>query len=298
MALIRVTSVFVASVVAALFVVVRPAHAEQARDWMVGAQPGGTHLNMDVVFPGVQAMLEHRIAIYGAANELTFKVNALPTLVFFESQADVDIRLVVLSLGASVGVREVFHAFEFQSGQPFDAQTRRDIEFGGNYRKSFSMFGEGRAQLALPFNDNVLFLSVNGLRFEGGRDRVFDWRLGIVRDAGALVRSDNTLFLKHRSFGALGPRVQLLNYKLDGLSNTQINYGFSFVTRPGLRSRNDILFLSVLFGVGGTVNGVPTEDVYGNHLFKVPLTLELAYRTVFDLGHQAKPGEEDEHSED
>ena len=42
-------------------------------------------------------------------------------------------------------------------------------------------YGEGRATLSLPINDNLVFLSVNALRFEGGLDRVFDWRLGIVR---------------------------------------------------------------------------------------------------------------------
>ena len=289
----RFLSVLVACLIA-FAALVRPASAEQARDWMVGAQPGGTHLNLDIVFPGVQAMLEHRVAIYGQANELSLKINALPTLVFFESQADVDIRLVILSLGASLGVREVFHALEFQRGQAFDAQARRDVEFGGDYGKSFSLFGEVRGQLVFPFNDNVLFLSINGLRFEGGRDRVFDWRMGIMRDSGTVFRSDNTLFLKHKSFGAIGPRVQVLNYKLDGATNTQVNYGFTFTTRPGFRARNDILFLSVLFGIGGTVNGVPTEEVYGNHLFKLPLTLELAYRTVIEIDHPAKPGEEDE----
>ncbi len=291
----RFKTILVASLVAVSVCFARSARAEQARDWMVGPQPGGTHLNLDVVFPGVQAQLEHRVPIYGFANELTLKVNALPTLVFFESQADVDIRLVVLFLGASIGVREVFHALEFQPSQPFDAQARRDVEFGGNYRKSFSLFGEVRGQLAFPFNDNVLFLSINGLRFEGGRDRVFDWRMGIMRDSGTVFRSDNVLFLKHRSFGALGPRVMVMNYDLDGNNNTQVVYGFSFATRPGFRSRNDILFLSALFGFGGTVNGVDSGDVYGNHLFKVPMTLELAYRTVIELDHPAKPGEiEDE----
>ncbi|HEY3594285.1 MAG TPA: hypothetical protein VGL13_10435, partial [Polyangiaceae bacterium] len=72
--------------VLALVAVSSGTRADQARDWMVAAQPAGTYLNLDVVFPGVQAQLEHRIPIYGGANELDFKVNALPTLVFYESQ--------------------------------------------------------------------------------------------------------------------------------------------------------------------------------------------------------------------
>lgn len=262
---------------------------------MVAAQPGGTYMNLDVVFPGIQAQLEHRMPIYGQANELNIRVNALPTLVFYESQADVDLRLVILTLGASVGFREVLHALEYPAGvnpEAYSAQGRRNREFGGDFTKSFSGFGEGRAILSLPFNDNLVFQSINALRFEGGRDRVFDWRLGIMRDAGMLFRSDTTLFLKWRSFGAFGPRVQLLNYKLDTQSNTQVNFGLTFTTRPGFARRNDIFFLSVLLGLGGTVNGVETSEMYGNHLFKIPATIELAYRTVFELVGPSKPGED------
>jgi hypothetical protein len=272
--------------------------AEQPRDWMVAAQPGGTYLNLDVVFPGAQAQLEHRKPIYGQANEFSFKFSALPTIVFVESQADVDIRLVILSLGASVGLRETFHSLEFAPGRPMDSQARRDMEFGGYYSNSFTGFGEGRATLALPFNDNLVFLSVNALRYEGGPDRVFDWRLAIMRDAGMLFRSDTTLFIKGRSFGAIGPRIQVLNYKLDGLNNTQVNYGFTFTTRPGFRKRNDIFFLSFMVGVGGNIatagGPVPTGEMYGNHIFKAPINFEIAYRTVLELGGPDKPGEDDE----
>ena len=288
----RLNTVLVTCLVALGVLSARSARAEQAQDWMVAAQPGGTHLNLDVVFPGVQAQLEHRIPIYGQANELTFKVNALPTLVFYESQADVDVRLLVLSLGASAGFREVLHSLEFDRGERFTAQGRRNREFGGQFTERFSNFGEGRVTLSLPFNDNVVMQSINALRFESGPDRVFDWRLGVVRDAGALFRSDTTLYLKHRSFGAIGPRVQLLNYKLDGASNTQVNYGLTFTTRLGLRKRNDLLFISVLLGIGGTVNGIATDEVYGNHLLKIPATVEFAYRTVLELSHPAKPGHE------
>jgi hypothetical protein len=266
---------------------------------MVAAQPGGTYANVDVIFPGVQAQLEHRMPIYGQANELNLRLNALPTLVFYETQFDADVRLVILSLGGSVGFRETFHALEFPAGTPpqgYDAQARRDREFAGDFTKSFSGFGEGRATLSLPFNDNLVFVSVNALRYEGGRDRVFDWRLGIMRDAGMLLRSDTTLFFKGRSWGAFGPRVQVLNYNLDHQSNTQVNYGFTFTTRPGFRRRNDILFISLLLGAGGTVNGVPTQEMYGNHLFKIPGIFEIAYRTVLEISGPANPSNDDEYS--
>jgi hypothetical protein len=289
----RLDKVWLFAGVVGMALVTQVTYAEQPRDWMVAAQPGGTYANLDVIFPGMQATLEHRMPIYGQANELDFKVNALPTVEFFESQADVDLRLLVLSLGASAGFRDVFHNLEFGPNEKFDRGARRDKEFGGSYDSAMTGFGEGRVTLALPFNDHLVLLSVNGLRFEGGRDRTFDWRLGIVRDAGMLLRSDTTLFIKDTSFGAIGPQVQVLNYAMNGLRNTQINYGFTFTTRPGLRNRNDIFFLSLLIGVGGTINGVPTGDVYGTHLFLAPVTFQLAYRAVLEISGPSKSGDSD-----
>lgn len=269
-------------------------HAQQARDWMVAAQPSGTYANVDVIFPGAQVQLEHRIPFYGAANELDLKVNALPTIVFYESQIDADLRLVVLTLGASAGIRDTFHNIEFASGAKFDRVARRDVEFGGTYGNAFTTFGEARATLSLPMNDHLVFNSINALRFESGGDRTFDWRLGIVRDAGMLFRSDTVVYYKNRHFGAIGPQVQILNFALDGIRNTEVNYGFTFTTRPGLRARNDIFFLSVLLGIGGTVNGVPTGFVYGAHLFKVPATFQIAYRTVLEIAGPSHKGQEDD----
>jgi hypothetical protein len=270
------------------------AEADQRRDWMVAPQPAGTYANVDVVFPGAQLQLEHRIPFYGVANELNIKANILPTIVFMESQIDADLRLVVLSLGGSFGVRDVFHNITLgENDNNFDRVARRSVDLGGSYTNQFSTYGEGRATLSLPLNEHMVFLSINALRFESGPDRTFDWRLGIVRDAGMQFRSDSTLFLKHRKWGAIGPSVQILNYPLDGMRNTQVNYGFTFTTRPGLRPRNDIFLLSMLFGVGGTINGVPTENVYGNHLFKMPVTFVLAYRTVFEISGPRRPGEPD-----
>src|SRR4051794_30250615 len=95
--------------------------ADQARDWMVAAQPAGTYANIDVIFPGAQLQLEHRIRFYGQANELNLKANVLPTVVFTEAQVDADLRLVVLSLGASAGYRTVFHNLAFAHGQNYDS---------------------------------------------------------------------------------------------------------------------------------------------------------------------------------
>lgn len=268
--------------------------AEQPRDWMVGPQPGGTLLNLDVVFPGIQAQIEHRIPIYNIANELWLKANALLTLPFYESQVDADLRLVILSIGASAGYRDVFRGFRFRAGEDIDREHRRSRELGGQTEGISNAFGEGRGTLALPFNDHAVFLSINGLRVEGGPDRVFDWRLGVVRDNGLYINSNNTLFIKHKRWGAIGPQLQVLNFPLDGVRQTQANYGFTVVSSPGFMRKNDLLFLSMLFNFDKQSTGYSAGDVYGNHLFYSSMTFQLAYRTVFELQDKAIPWEGDD----
>jgi hypothetical protein len=282
-----------------LFVLGLPnlSRADQARDWMAGPQPGGTVLNLDVVFPGTQATIEHRVPIYGIVNELWLKANALLTLPFYESQVDVDLRLIVLSIGGSVGYRNNFRALEFAPGESVDREARRKDELGGDWDDVSNVYGEGRVQLALPFNDHALFWSVNGMRFEGGPDRIFDWRLGVPRDSGMYVNSNNTLFYKHRDIGAFGPQLQILNFAYDGVRRTQVNYGFTFTTRPGFMRKNDILFLSMLFNFDksdGTTTGESPSDIYGTHLFFGPYNFQLAYRMVFELSGPPDDDEEDE----
>ena len=271
------------------------ARADQVRDWMVAPQPPGTYLNTDIVFPGLQAQLEHRIPIYGLANELDLKVNALPTVLYYESQADVELRVLILTLGISAGFRDTFFNLAFAPGEAFDHGARNKADSTpGRHTNELTGYGDGRVTLSIPFNDYVALLSVNGARYEGGGDRTFDWRLGIVRDAGVYLHSNTTLFFHHRSFGALGPQLEVLRYKFDGHKNLEFNYGFTYVGRMGwLRRRFDMLYVSALIGVTGKTNGEPTYKVYGDHYLKVPLTVALAYRMVWELWTPKKYGEDE-----
>jgi hypothetical protein len=265
--------------------------ADQVRDWMFTIQPPGTYLNTDVVLPGLQAQIEHRIPVFGQLNELDLKANVLPTLFYAESQADVDFRVLIFTFGGSAGVRDTFGNLTFDPGKPFDHKARRRAEDKGDYENAFTGFAEGRITLSLPFNDWMALQSVNSMRYEGGADRTFDWRMGIVRDSGVYWRTNNTFFFHHRKFGAIGPQLEILSYKFDGQRNTDVNFGFTFVGRVGLRKRFDLFYLTTLLGVTGEVNGVERSKVYGDHYFGVPLTIIAAYRIVWELGTPAKPGD-------
>lgn len=258
------------------------AHAGQPRDWMIAAQPDGTDANVDLVFPGIQAGLEHRIAIYNQVNQLTLRANALYTVPFFESQADVELRILVLTLGASAGFRNDTHTLTFAPGEDIDRHHRRLRDVDGDVTTTTYGMGEARATISLPINDYVLLNAINTLHVQGSPDRTFDWRTGVVHD-GSFYKSDIMLFLKHRDLGSFAPMMEILNFGLGDHRFTQFNYGFAIVTRPGFIRRNDIFFFQLLFHPGSTFGGYDNVDSYGMHLFFAPINFTLAYRVVLPV---------------
>jgi hypothetical protein len=262
---------------------VSTAQAEQRRDWMIAPQPDGTDLFVDLILPGAQLTAEHRIPIYGFANQLTFRGNALYTAAFYESQADVDLRILALTLGATYGFRSVLRNMQFEEGERLDRDARRKRTVDGDFDKTVWGFFEGRARLSLPINEYVVFDGINALRIENRPDRTLDWRTGVVHDGGTFWKSDWMLFFKHEDWGGLAPMMQFLNFELGDRRYTQFNYGFMLATRPGLQRADDILALQVLIHPGGSLGGVDNGDVYGLDVLFSPVTFFLAYRTVLPL---------------
>ncbi len=248
---------------------------------MIAAQPEGLDANVDLVFPGVQAGLESRTPIYSQVNQLTLRGSALYTVPFFESQADVELRILVLTLGASGGFRRDTHTLTFEPNEDLDRHHRRLRDVDGDVTTSTYAMGEGRATVSLPINDYVLLNAINTMHFQGSPERTFDWRLGVVHD-GMFFKSDIMLFLKHRDLGSFAPTMQIMNFGLGDNRFTQFNYGFALITRPGFVRRNDIFFFQLLFHPGPTF-GYDNVDSYGMHLFFAPITFTLAYRVVLPV---------------
>lgn len=258
------------------------AAAHQRYDWLLSA-PGeeGTYLNLDAIFGGVQAGVERRYEIYGQANQLTLRGSALAAIPFGSTQLDADLRLVILTLGTSVGAADVWRNQTFADGQPLDRKERRQREAAGEFDSNVFGFWEGRVQLTLPFNDYVLFNNVNSYRITGAEERTFDNLVGVVHD-GDYFRADFQLFLKHRDFGGLAPVFQVLDFPLDGARHTQLNYGFLFVTRAALVGRDDLVVFQMLFH-SDALGGYDNSDVYGMAILRGPATFTLAYRSVISL---------------
>lgn len=258
-----------------------PAQAAQPRDWMVAVQPDGHLLFLDVLFPGLQATYQYNRALYGQANKLRLRSNALLTIPFYEQQVDAEIRLVVLTLGVGAGIRNVFRTLTFDEGQDYALRNRRGADSRSDYTQHLWGFGELRAELSLPFNDHVVFHSRNALRWEGRPDGSYDYRAGVVHD-GQYFLSDNWLYLKHYEAGAIAPTFELLNFRTGATRRTLFNLGATVVTRAGLMVRDDLLYLQVLVNVAGARNELD-RPTYGAHALYGPYTLLLAYRAQLDL---------------
>ena len=248
---------------------------------MIAVGPEGTDLNLDIALLGAQATLEHRIGIYGNnANQLKLRASGLFTPSFVESQADVELRVLVLTLGSAVGYRNTFRNQTYQPGESLLIDHRLDRDLAGDVTNEAWPFFEGRVTLSLPFNNWVAFNSANRLRYEARPIASFDWRLGVVHDRQYFA-SENLLIFKSRSFGGIGPMVQILNFERAGVSLTQFNLGAVFTSRVGLRRRDDLVFIQVLFNTGWP--GTDATQTYGLHLLTIPMTITVAYRVVLPL---------------
>jgi hypothetical protein len=258
------------------------ASAEQRKDWMLMAGKPGTYLNLDIIFGAVQAGIEHRINIYGGANTLTLKASALAAIPYGSTQLDADIRLLILNLGVSVGAQDIWMNQTFAAGTEPNRKLRRERDASGDFDQAQYGFVEGRAGIVLPFNDYVLFNNVNSFRYMGADANTFDYQTGVVHD-GNYLRSDFQLFFKHNDYGGLAPMFQILNFPYLNERRTQTNFGFVFVSRAGLVSRDDLILFQMMFHAGDALGGYDNSAVYGMAVLRGPLAFTLVYRAVITL---------------
>ena len=258
------------------------AAAQQAQDWMVGAGKKGSYVNLDLIVGAVQGTFEHRVPIYGGANMFTLRAGGLAALPFGSSQVDAELRVVNLTLGMSAGYMSVWRNQTFDLGAPMHRKERREREAAGDFNRDAFPFWEGRASLGFIFNDYVVFNHITSYRVTDATDRSFDNMTNVVHD-GDYARFDFQLFFKHKDIGSLAPVVQVLNFGLDDERHTQVNYGFMFLSRAGLVQRDDLILVQMMFHPGPVFGGYDNSDVYGAALWRGPLTLLLAYRSVIRL---------------
>jgi hypothetical protein len=214
---------------------------------------------------------------------LTLRGSALAALPYGSTQADVEMRILNLTLGSSFGYQSYWRNTTFEPGEPYHRKARRERDAAGEFDTENFPFWEGRASIGFLLNDYVAFNHITAYRTSGYADRTFDNGTSVVND-GETVRHDFQLALHHRDWGAIVPTFQILSFDLADNWRTQLNYGFMLVTRAGLVRRDDVILWQMMFHSGPIFGaGIDNRDVYGAAVLRGPLTLVLAYRSQIEL---------------
>lgn len=270
----------IASAIAMLFA--GDAVAQQRRDFMLEFQPEGSVLTIDHVGTGAMLGLEHRHGIYGASNELVLGTNLLAAYPLGELSVRSELRMLFLSLGGMLAYRTDWRNLSFEAGENkycvrCNRAARRDDSplFGDSTGTDSYPIAEAKATIYLPLNEYLVGSTTAAMRYEGRRERSYDWIYTSVYGPGVIGRWEALLFVKHRDWGGIGPYAQLLILPRDGPNKSQWAFGFNAVTRLGLLPRNDLLFLTFLMR--------PGDDEYGQHAYYSPVRALIVYRMILPL---------------
>ena len=279
---LRLAAAYAAAAVVITLLGSAPARADQRRDFIIDFQPEGNYLLLDYFGTGMQAALENRTRIYGSANDLTSAAGVIAAYPGFEALARVDLRILFLGLGGTIGYRSIWRELTFDAGEDTYCvectradRGERDKIFGKTPGTAQYGFGEGRVSLYVPFNEYVTFVANGAARYEGRNDRSYDWYYTSTYDHGLLWRFETQLFLKHPDWGGIGPYIQMLSLPRAGQHDEQWAWGFNATTRLGLLPRNDLLFLTFLIR--------PGDDYYGQQTYFAPIRALLIYRMSLEL---------------
>jgi hypothetical protein len=268
---------------AVLGVIASSVRADQRQDWMLDTSPEGEFLLLDYFGTGAQLGFEHRRKIYGGANGYRLNATAVLSYPLGQVSATAAVRVLFLELSGSVGYRSVWRNLSFEPGddgeycKACDRKARRDRDpvLGHGPDTDRFPFAEGTAQLYAPLNEWVVFASSLTARYEGLRERSYDWFYTNIHDDGVMLISETLLFLKHRDWGGFAPYWQVMSLPRAGEHETEVAFGFNAVTRLGLLARNDLLFATFLIR--------PSDGYYGQHAYFSPVRALLIYRMQLEL---------------
>jgi hypothetical protein len=259
-----------------------PALAQQTRDYMLGFEPNGTFLLFDYFGTGGQLTLEHRLPIYGDANDLSLAAALVPAYPLGEAYARADLRILFFGIGTTVAYRSVWRDLQFEADPDgyclaCDREGRREVDsfLERSPGSDHWPYAEVRGSLFGPFNEYFVGMTTAALRYEGRDDRTFDWFYTSVYDRGFLGRWETQFYFKHRDWGGIGPYAQLLVLPRGDQHESQWAIGFNAVTRLGILRRDDLLFITFL--------ARPGDDSYGQHSYFAPIRALAIYRVRLTL---------------
>lgn len=252
------------------------ARPRQSRDYFLDPPKKGLWAHGDAFTLGAQGSLELRLPIEDETfGSLSARASALASIGYSEAAAHVDVRYLFLTLGGSVGYRNVWRSYPGAPGTEVTRDSRRDDDGTKTFGADAWGYGEARARLVVPL-DRLWLVTNHAVRYEGSPANTYDWFHTNVHDGGLLYRGDVVLFIRSASFGALGPMARYMDMPRGDGRRGELAAGFIYAVRPGLKRRDDLLSLSVLARPA-------SDDEFGFHVLRAPLWVMLVYRASFQI---------------
>lgn len=222
----------------------------------------------------MQLSLEHRLELDGDLSMLTTRASALASLGYSEAALHSDLRLAFLSLGGSVGYRNVWRSYSAAEGSPYSIEARRAADANKSFTANAWGFAEARARLVVPM-DSLWLVATGTARYEDAPANTFDWFHATMHDGGMLSKLDAVLFFRDKSLGAIGPSFRFMDMPRGGTRVQEVAFGFTGGTRLGLKKQSDMLLLQVL--------AMPGSEEFGFHFYNMPVWVMASYRMSFAL---------------
>ncbi len=245
---------------------------KQARDYVLEPPPRGLWAVVDAYTVGAQGALELRVPIEDESTGMVhLRASSLASLGYGEVAGHLDARISMLTVGGSVGYRDVWRTIEGGPGEELTRDARPSVERERG-RAATWPFAEGRARLTVPL-ESLFLLAVGTARREDGPANAFDWFHANVHDGGLLLKLDATLFVEA---GAGSGKTTALVGRVTNLVLQGVPVGsiaaitFTELTRPGLLRREDLVFASVLAS--------PGDREMGYSALGLPIWALVAYR--------------------
>lgn len=209
--------------------------------------PGRRLVLMPFVGPGFRAAYDHRADIEPDMSDVHAQVTGTLALPFAEAAAHVDVRLFLMTFGASAGYHEEWHLLRFhpdpetgrdRAGQPpsaeppaaglppgarplpvyadpaplyddLDRAARNAKDQNGDVEHGAWPFFEARWGFLWPAYG---FLGVSSLaaRYDARPDVTYDWENATVQSRGVSYRWEGYFLFRERNTGFLGPALRAL----------------------------------------------------------------------------------------
>jgi len=290
--MVRKKTLIAVSLIAAAFFGTSAAEAKKPRDDFFNPQKKGTRLKLFGFFgPGFRGTLENRAPLEEDMSELHTQLIGDVNPGFSEGSLNMDVRVFILSFGASVGIRNDWHILKFEPAGP-EAGVDEGLDHGEpelsrkarwlkdadyDWREKVWPWYEGRFRVIMPMY-NFMGISTLHVRYQdrGFDDAMaFDWPTSTVFRDGMYAMWESFLVARSKHLGFAGPAARVLfvprgtaqdkEYELD------LHYGILAGTQVGPGNR-DLVLLRFYTTLG------LDDELMGTQAFRAPIQIVFGYQ--------------------